>query len=104
MEEDPARRRLLDHVEHALDLIRKALHERAVVERRAELGSVHPVDPEVRILVESVERDVDDLDAVGRGSLAALVVASQVQDRADPVGTQRFPAGRTEPVQSLGSS
>jgi hypothetical protein len=97
VEEHASRPRFLDGVEHPLDPIREALEERAVVERRAELGAVHPVLPERRVLVDPVERDVDRLDPVGRGG--TLVVLAQVDDGPDPVVAERAPPVGSQVVE-----
>ena len=99
VEEHAAGRRLLDRVEDLLDSIREALHERAVVERGPELRAVHPVDPELGVLVEPIERDVDGLHA--SGVLDQLVVVAQIDDRPNAMGAQRFPAGGTQAIDRV---
>ncbi len=83
--------------------LREALDERAVVERRAELGPVHPVVPELRVVGDPVERDVDRLHAVRPGSSARLVLLAQVDDRSHAVVAERSPAVGAEAVDRLGA-
>ena len=105
VEEHPAGRRLLDRVEHALDLFREAVHEGPVVERGPELGPVNPVRPELGIRVELVERDVHHVDAERRGAaVQALVVVAQVDDRPDAMRAERLPAGGRQAVDRLGAN
>jgi hypothetical protein len=102
VEEHTARPRLFDRIEHTLDPIREALHERAVVKRGRELRPVRPVDPEVRILVQPVQRDVDRLHA--STVLDELVVVAQIDDRFHAVCAKRFPAGGAEAIDGLGAN
>lgn len=91
MEEHSARPRPLDRVEHAL-------------ERGTELGPVHPVGPELGVLIELVEGDMDHLDTGGRAArLDALVVVAQVDDRPQPIRAQCVPAGAAEAVGRAGA-
>jgi hypothetical protein len=102
VEEHATRRRLLDRIEHALEPVGEALDERAVVERGPELGPVHPVDPEIRVLVQPVERDVDRVHAPR--VRPALVVVAQIDDRPHAMRAQRLPAGGAQVVDGLGAS
>jgi hypothetical protein len=101
VEQHSAGLRLLDRVEHLVEALREALDERAVVQRRPELRAVHPVDPELGVLLQTIEREMDRLDAVRRR--AALVVVPQVDDRAHAILAKRVPARGAEPVHRLGA-
>src|SRR5688500_9249111 len=102
VEYDATRPCRLDRVERLVEAVREALEEGRVVERCRELRSVHPLVPEVGILVQAVERHVHHVHAIRelRG-LDTLVVVSQVDDRAHAVAAERRPAGGAESIHGV---
>jgi len=102
VEEHAAGRRPFDRVEHMLDPVGEALDEGTVIERGPELRAVHPVDPEVGVLVETVERDVDRLDTAG--VIDSLVLVAEVDDRPHAVCAEGLPSGGSQAIDRLGAN
>ena len=100
----PAGLRSRDGREHPRAPLRKALEVGGVVERRRELGTMHPAVPEVAV-VDAVQPQVERLDPrrPPRGVESTLVVVAEVDDRAHAVRQQRRPAGGAEPVDVIGA-